>query len=205
MKADSEFIKTTVHELNNFLSAISGFAELSLMDLDSDSELASYLSEIMLAVNRSSEFNQQLLMMSGAITPTAEEIDAEFIQKLLTELKLGTRSFFGNDEHFIGNKSWLKKSFKAIQEFSYSIANENPELSIIKHAQTVGFKFEIDLKGREIDLTQFFQPYYSSRTLVSEKGLGLCWLPPLMKHLGGRAEVKKLEQEKVEIALNFKI
>ncbi len=64
MEAVGQLAGGIAHDFNNILTAIQGFAELALMDLDDPASLKSNLEEIQLAENRAANLVKQLLTFS---------------------------------------------------------------------------------------------------------------------------------------------
>ncbi len=183
--SDPEFLKTLVHESNNFLSPISGFTELSLMEEQLDPKLRSYLEEIVTAVNRHAEFNQQLLMLSGRLEPVEEAIPSDEFESLLKHKKYLFENKLSTPVIFSSNREWLIRVIDALNQFSENLHQSTVRVTLSLHLEQLQLRCYFQAKPGSVDKDRFFQPFYTSRKLSAEKGLGLCWLPSFMLRMKG--------------------
>ncbi len=198
----ADFIGTTVHELNNYLSAISGFAELISLDLHDESCHNDYLAEILSAVDKTSQFNQKLLAL-------AQRIPLDTVATSLAEL---TTLFERCDLLITGapafstmlycDKKWTGMAIEEVSNFAKLCQSEN-KLSIehLTHSSIVYWVISHEMI--DIDMNKILTPYYSSRELFSVRGLGLSWLPGFFKRQNGRFSTVQNTSDELVFVLEF--
>ena len=201
--SDDLFLKTLVHESNNFLSPISGFTEILLMEESFDPKQRSYLEEVTTAVQRHVEFNLQLLMLSGNLNPTTEAVSSDEFIELIDSGKFNINSKLTGLVYFKASRTWLIKVVGALESFATSLQQSSTDVCLSKQDNYLRVTTKFSTKPDAIDRSCFFQPFYTSRKLSSEKGLGLCWLPSLMKSMGGEIQLEIEALGEVELSLFF--
>ncbi len=201
--SDEGFLKTLVHESNNFLSPISGFTELALMDIEDNSPIQSYLEEVLFSVRENTEFNQLLLMLSGHHLPALETVSDLDIEIMLMD-NIFRFQQKGEEYKIKSNKNWMQRLFKTFEVLAYSFKQQIIPLTVEQNNEMVCLEFIFDPGIRRVDVEKLFQPFYTTRSISSEKGLGICWIPAFMKSVQGSTETNIIANGKIQIILCFK-
>jgi signal transduction histidine kinase len=203
--SDEQFLKTLVHESNNFLSPISGYTEILLMEDSINNKQRSYLKEVTTAVKRHAEFNFQLLMLTGRLETKIEEVSSDELIELINLAKFKLISKLKNVVQFKTNKSWMLKILEELMTFANSLEQTSTEVHLSQCDDYLRVSSRFLTEPGVVDKNQFFRPFYTSRVLSLGKGLGLCWLPPLMKNIGGEIQLEINLLGEIELALFFPI
>jgi len=201
--SDESFLKTLVHESNNFLSPISGFTEILLMEDSLDPKHQSYLDEITTAVQRHVEFNQLLLMLSGKLEPRKEDVSSDEFADLFSSNKFELNNSLSDAVCFTTNRTWMIKIVDALMVFADSLQQNSTPILFANENDLFKMTAKFSTQPNVINPARFFQPFYTSRKLSSEKGLGLCWIPALMKNLGGKIQLEMSALGDLEMSLYF--
>lgn len=208
----ADFVGTTVHEINNFLSAINGFSELVMMDMNEDDPHYHYLQEVLNAVDNIQVFSQQLLALVARIPLSKEVIAAAVLLKLFSDFSGADPSLFSEveiDENItiFMDEKWTERALKELREFSRLCGND-VRIFLKNDSDYLLFQWEINLEKQspditKIDISKLFEPYYSSRNLFSTKGLGLSWLPGFFHRQQGDISAFINEHNRLEFRISF--
>ncbi len=191
-----EFIGATVHELNNFLSSISGFAELGLLDAEPKCTLENYLQEILESVSNNHLFNQRLLLMAGRLPLSIKQHKLSELMDLIQQ-----NSDMNSDisECTLSiDLDWMKCAFIDIKEFVQS-QNMHYEIDILLEGQTLNLIWKLSSPQFSLDIEKLFQPYYTSKVLCKSKGIGLAWLPRFFT----KQQIELSIEDKTETGFTF--
>lgn len=202
----TDFVGTSAHEINNFLSAINGFTELTLLDMEDGNPNRPYLKEILNSVDHTQIFSQKLLALVGRISLTNEAMSTDDLLQMISETSGIQPSLIQNVNAVIVlvDKQWTKIAINELSVFSRFYGNEvNINLKI--NAEKFVIQWVINIKDKKIDMTKLFEPYYSSRTLFSTKGLGLSWLPGFFYRQQGSISATLTHSDLLQFELAFSI
>jgi len=187
----AEFIGATVHASNNFLSSLRGFAELAKMSLADPDEVSSYLDEIILANKRAEIFNAELLAMAGCSPVSAHWIDAESfalsVKKNTDDLLPMSTWPDAGLELYLDSK-WSGRALAAFAELARYLGAKT-SLRLIHDSGWIALVIETATPIEGVQPQRLFEPFYYTRALRSEQGLGLAWLPGLQRKLGGDVRI----------------
>ncbi len=208
----AEFIGITVHEINNFLSAINGFSQLISIDLDKDDPHYNYLQEIINSVDKTQVFSQQLLALVNRIPLTRQAVTMPELVEMFADIQGKIRCLISTDEidekfNILMDKNWTQKALSELKKFSRLCGSE-VSIVIKNETEAILVKWEVNINYQHLGTTKFdvnklFDPYYSSRELFSAKGLGLSWLPGFFYRQQGEISVSFKPNQPIEFELRF--
>ncbi|MHA1520314.1 MAG: response regulator [Promethearchaeota archaeon] len=201
MEAVGRLAGGIAHDFNNILTAIQGFAELALLDLDEPSSLKENLKEIQLAENRAANLVRQLLTFSRkqVIQPKAFDLNQHLssmnslLMRLIREdvdlvmhIDLDHEMLLFADPvqietviiNLVANaRDATTENGKIIIETSYrSITDQKKEAFTL--AIPVGDYVLLSVSDNGIGMSQetknhLFEPYFTTKDVEKGTGLGL--------------------------------
>jgi len=200
-----EFIGTTVHEINNFIFALSGFSELLHMESSGSDEHLSYLSELGDAIDRLENFGQKLLALTGRISTTIDSTDLKTILSIIDSLAVENITVVNNVAPSFKVDTdifWMKQAFSELIHFSKS-CQSRIEIRIEKKNNRLRLLWMMGDLCVQPNPDTIFQPYYSTRIMFNEKGLGLSWLPGLFDSLNNAISFSSIGPRSCQFIMDF--
>jgi len=171
------------HEVKNQITVISGMAELSLMDLEDDTELAENVKDISDQCHRINDVVRRLLMFSKPSTGDFKEVNINDPVTLVADM---VEKKFSYDKVLI-NKEFtspllpvLIDEKQMLEVFMNLLQNANEAMvgggTITIRTSKQGNDVRIDIKDTgggitEDDMKKIFDPFFTTK--VSGTGLGL--------------------------------
>lgn len=185
-----ETIGLLVHSYNNYLSGLMGFTELALLECEQDV----VKERLNLALDSGKEaviFGKQLLSSIGRLQVKMVPVDLKTLLNELVaqspDLKLINSKSVSQSELFIKtNKDWFLYCLNALVEFCQDYSKDKSitiKLSSSKDAVSIQVLSKVQLNTEQ--QTKLFTPFYSSRTLLGKKDIGLAMINGFVAQMGG--------------------
>lgn len=201
-----DFLGTTVHELNNFSFALSGFTELLQMEAIADETVRDYLHEISETNARLAQFNNKIAALAGRLSvdlTTISIVELVSLLKNISQFHIEVKEESEQDKVIAIDSLMFNDAIKEIIHFALSCQAQ----TILKMNLTkvnLNLAFQLSMEAKVFDARKIFKPFYSSRELFNEKGLGLSWLPGYFNALQGNISFhshKNLHSFHIELPL----
>jgi PAS domain S-box-containing protein len=200
-----------IHDFNNILSGIIGYASLLNKKLASDSEVNQYTSNIIDYSERASGMIRQILGFSKKRLSKKEVLDInEVIEGLLNFLKVNlknieiTREFSTEKVRLVADKTKFSQVIINLIINAKEALEESPKPEIIVKIDEVEIKDRENLldgvyakivisdNGQGIkkeNLEKIFEPFFSTKDKQKSTGLGLATVKDIIKDFHGAIEV----------------
>ncbi|MCK4944434.1 MAG: response regulator [Candidatus Aminicenantes bacterium] len=200
-----------IHDFNNILSGIIGYASLLNKKLTSDSEVNKYTSNIIDYSERASGMIGQILGFSKKRLSKKEVLDInEVIEGLLNFLKVNlknieiTREFSPEKVRLVADKTKFSQVIINLIINAKEALEENPKPEIIVRTDEVEIKDRENLldgvyakivisdNGQGIkkeNLEKIFEPFFSTKDKQKSTGLGLATVKDIIMDFHGSIEV----------------
>jgi PAS domain S-box-containing protein len=208
MKTLNHIANSFAHEFNNLLMGMYGNAYLLKSQLQ-ESRFIDYASKLLNATNRATELTHKLLSFSGKNNLIAIVLDInELIDNSLKAFDINpniniTNLTYNKNEKILGDPSQLKRAFQNIIENALESMPKGGELTI--ETTTVFFESSMQNgfsgldKGKYLrviisdtgvgihqnELSKIFDPFYSTKHLELNAGLGLSIAQRIVSLHGG--------------------
>jgi len=203
------------HDFNNILSAINGYAELSLLKMDQNNPFRKDMSTILESGQRAARLTQQLLAFSRKQIIKQEQLN---INNELKEINKMLSRLLGEDieiETFYNEDIWpLKADRSQLEQVIINLAVN------ARDAMPQGGKLTIETTNETLDnsytkkyydmkpgnyimlaitdngqgmteevLEHIFEPFYTTKDMTKGTGLGLATVHGIIKQNGGEINV----------------
>jgi PAS domain S-box-containing protein len=199
------------HDFNNILGAIFGYAELSLMKMEKDSEIQTYVKEIMKASKRARDLVSQILTFSrktevvlrpllpGSIlkealkllrasVPATISIQSEMNSDALimaepTQIHQIVMNLITNAVHAIGEDAGTIEVDLRDFTVGEEFMRDHPGIRIGKH-----INLRVSDSGCGMDsrvMERIFEPFFTTKPPGKGTGLGLSVVHGIVRKLGG--------------------
>jgi len=200
-----------IHDFNNILSGIIGYASLLNKKLTSNSEVSQYTSNIIDYSERASGMIQQILGFSKKRLSKKEVLDInEVIEGLLNFLKVNLknieiiREFSPEKVRLVADKTKFSQVIINLIINAKEALEESPKPEIIVKIDEVEVKDRENLldgvyakivisdNGQGIkkeNLEKIFEPFFSTKDKQKSTGLGLATVKDIIKDFHGSIEV----------------
>jgi PAS domain S-box-containing protein len=204
------------HDFNNILSAIFGYAELSLMELPDDSNIRTYIKEMYKAANRARELVKQILTFSRQETQHQSPVEAHIVikeaLKLLRasipatiEIKQNIAPYCGS---VLASPTQIHQIIMNLCTNAYHamrVSGGVLGVSLMQRNNATGkvingvalqagpyLQLEVSDTGHGIDrdtIDRIFEPYFTTKAKGDGTGLGLSAVHGIVKNQGGQITV----------------
>jgi PAS domain S-box-containing protein len=227
MEAVGRLAGGIAHDFNNLLTAINGYGELSLMQLDDKDSLRTNLSEIKKAGDRAAALTRQLLAFSRKQILQPKILD---LNSVITEIEKMLKRLIGEDLEI---QTVLDPKLDRIKADPGQLEHVIMNLAInARDAMPEGGKLRIETrnlfvdqassqqnhslsKGHYVVLTieddgigmdtrtqaRIFEPFFTTKEVGKGTGLGLSTVYGIVKQSGGNITV----QSEVGVGTSFQI
>jgi len=193
------------HDLNNMLTSLQGYTELSLNEAPTDSSIQPYLEEVFHVSHRAKYMTEEILQFIRGETDEPGLVNTESLLKgvenyirplLSTSISFswcnGVNTPFRSDEYQLHRIliNLCTNSLHAMEETGGMLqleARNNPEGEISIEIRDTGPG--IPLENRE----KIFDPFYTTKQIGRGTGLGLFVVKQLLERLGGRIVLESEE------------
>jgi PAS domain S-box-containing protein len=209
------------HDFNNILSAIIGFTELTLDEVDKGSIAEDNLREVYSAGRRAKDLIQQILMFARQSEEKVKPIQvAPIVKEVLKFIKSSTPSTIEikqeilSDSFIIGNPSQIHQIMMNLcTNASYAMGEEGGVLEIklqditideIQDRKNLNAKIENYMELRVSDtgpgisaetIGKIFEPYFTTKAPGEGTGMGLAMVHGIVANYGGKITVNsRLDQ-----------
>jgi PAS domain S-box-containing protein len=205
------------HDFNNILSAILGYAELSLMDVSDDSQLKDNLNEILKGSNRAKDLVKQILAFSRQNGQEKKPIQIDpIVREVLKMLRASLPTTVEIRQHIVKDVGIVKADPTQIHQVLMNLCTN------ASHAMSEsGGILEVRLANVEVDdpavtlnsdilpgkflkltvndtgcgmphdvLERIFDPYFTTKEKGLGTGLGLAVVHGILKSYGGTITVE---------------
>jgi len=195
-----DIIGLMVHGYNNYLSGIMGFTELALLDCEQN-ETSERLQSTLVSTNGAVTFGKQLLSSIGRLQVSRQELA---LLSLVQSLCQKQDCQLLVDKEFAAvvstNRQWFEscltdliqfcrdysKTKKAVGTEQKSSEQAEISLSLFCEEDKIKLRLLIDnLQLSDEQQTHLFEPFYSSRTLLGQSGVGLAMVRGFMRQMKG--------------------
>lgn len=191
-KQDYEnIIGLLVHSYNNYLAGIIGFSEIALLECQQE-EVKERLELGISSGREAVDFGRQLLSSIGRIQVKRQSVDlALLLKKLCDEMSCEFDNQLKQKENLINTeKQWLYYNLTLIVQFCYDFS---PDCNVVIKLEKVDHCFVINFKPSQLHLSKeqsekLFDPFYSSRTLLGKKELGLAVVKGFISQMKGNLQ-----------------
>jgi PAS domain S-box-containing protein len=200
------------HDFNNILSGIMGYSELLKMSVSEDSQVSSYLDNIMTAGNRAKDLVQQILAFSRQSDRELKPVSVKIIVKEALKLlraslpstieirqNINSDSLVMSDPtqvhqiimNLCTNAAHAMQEHGGILEVDLSNAGHNPELTVRHPDLNPGPYLVLTVgdtgHGMQADvLERIFDPFYTTKKKGEGTGMGLSVVHGIVKSYGGK-------------------
>lgn len=204
-----------VHQINNPLTAITGYTELILLNRSNGEALQKYVYEILAAVKQISLINKNIMNAGQTEEGRFEPIEVEALLDKCLEMFNGllileniqvARKATGQGLRVLGHRYSLEQVFKnlILNAIESMAGRVDRKLSISVTSQKDSSSIEISIEDtgcgiREELLTRIFDPYYTDKH--NGNGLGLEVIKHIVEKHGGKVLVKS----QLEIGSTFSV
>ena len=197
LEATSILVGGISHDFNNLLTSIMGYINLVMMDLKEDDENAEYLEKALSSCRETSELTEQLLSFSRGLSPSKTLSSIGDILDKTTEAVLSDEEY--SAELQLDDNLWQVEvdRVQMSQVFKNILANAKESMSGGGHISILGTNVEsldeeaipesaspsghyvkivITDQGHGISESirqSIFDPYFSTKSLGNQKGMGL--------------------------------
>lgn len=194
MKDNDELIGLLVHSYNNYLAGMMGYSELALLDFEHEPEPASeqqvalsknneqtkdFIQRSLISGKEAVHFSQTLLASIGRLQLAMEPCSL-FEVLDLPEFSEDISNWSQNpliNIQIKSNMTWLSECINDLILFAQFIAKSNV-IGLTVKVNNVSQIVDIEIGGSAAKLSDrqqmnLFEPYYSSRTLMGTKDIGL--------------------------------
>jgi len=210
------------HDFNNILNGVSGYAELALDPTSNDTEIRSYLEQIVTNSNRAQDLTRRILDFGRSVRQNPEPIVlCEPLQEAvnLTKTRVGKNIALNchcPDERvrkiqIMGHSTSIHQiavnlCWNAVQaigdqqgtiDLSLQQASDNNHLLLFIRDNGPGMTPEIS--------SQIWQPYFTGRSKSGGTGLGLSIVKTLVQEMNGTIELETAPGRGCEFTLQFPI
>ena len=216
MQAIGTLAGGVAHDFNNILTAILGFAELSLLRAANDPLLASNLQEIIRAADRAAKLIDQILTFSRQTEKHVASLQVSMIVKEVLKLlraslpanidliaDIETRAMVRADPtqihqvimnlctnayQALGNDTgWIRVSLDSVEVD----ARKGVELGNLSRGRYVRLRVEDNGRGIAPEyINRIFEPYFTTRKKDEGTGLGLSVVHGIVNDHGGAVTVE---------------
>jgi len=195
-----DVIGLIVHGYNNYLSGIMGFTELALLDCDQN-ETSERLQSTLVSTSQAVNFGKQLLSSISRLQVSQQALALLPLLESLCQ-KLDCRLLV--DNKFAGvvntNQQWFESCMTSLIQFCRDYINnrnlkgpekkssEPSEISLKVFCEEGTVKLYLLTPGillSDKQDTHLFEPFYSSRTLLGQSGVGLAVVKGFMRQMKG--------------------
>ncbi len=191
------------HDLNNLLSPIIGYADLSAESIDDPQELKTYLRQIIEAGKRAQQYSRQLLHCSGRDAQPRQAVDIEaesrtYLAQLKASLphniELFTDLQLTHTPRLLAAPDHLYHLLHQLCDNAVRAMHDGGRLSVSIQCPGDGeLHICIEDSGRGMSpatLQRAFEPYFSDYDKHAGTGMGLAMVHGISRNLGGRIEIK---------------
>jgi K+-sensing histidine kinase KdpD len=181
-----------VHSYNNYLSGLMGFTELALMECEQP-VVKERLDMSLDSGKEAVVFGKQLLSSISRLQVGLKPVCfAQIVEQLAKEDIVLADHISSMDEIFIKTDlNWFLYCLKSIIIFSRDYAKQlkldsnKVELSANQDSDTVEITISSKLNFSEEEVRQLFNPFYTSRTLLGQKDVGLSMVKGFVTQMKG--------------------
>lgn len=216
------------HDFNNILSAIIGYAELSLYGDEKNTPITDYLNEIYSAGMRAKELVQQILTFArktdGKMLLIKPDLIADEVLKLLkptTQASINIETNLNVTARILGDPTQLHQLFMNICTNSIQAmdtAGGTLRVSLEDSICTFSGELEDPPSRRECvqikisdtgmgipkkDIESIFDPYFTTKEQGKGTGLGLSTVHGIVKRFGGNIFVESEEKVGTTFTINI--
>ncbi len=216
MQAIGTLAGGVAHDFNNILTAILGFAELSLLRADSDPLLSSNLQEIIRAADRAAGLIDQILTFSRQTEKHLASLQVAMIVKEVLRLlraslpanieliaDIRTRAMVRADptqmhqvimnlctnawQAMVNDEGWIRVSLDTVQVDGH----KGLQVDGLDSGRYV--RLQVEDNGRGIEprhINRIFEPYFTTRKQDEGTGLGLAVVHGIVSEHGGTITVE---------------
>ena len=196
----AELLGNVVHSFNNYLSAMMGFSELALLDLEPTHPAYGQLQTVLESGQQAVQFTRDLLASAGRAVLTRKPFSLTAWLRKQLEQQAISLSAPDSDCAVEADAEWLARALEAIIAFLREgepsvLAADFRECHLnAAAAQALNLQagrygvLSLRDRGRGLDgkhLQSLFAPYYSSKTVRGRKGLGLAPVEGIVRQHGG--------------------
>ncbi len=204
-----------VHDLNNMLTSLQGYSELSLHETEKDSPAYSYQEEIFRVTNRAQTMTREILSFlrdeSVVLKPVNLRDVFSNVEKYVTPLLKPSIDFSFTIE--TENKLWsddnqLHRILMNLCTNSLQAMEERGGRLILVGEETASGEIRIGVNDTgtgilDSDRERIFEPCYTTKGHDSGTGLGLYVVRELVESLKGRLEMRSESGRGTEFSLFF--
>lgn len=200
----TELVGNVVHSFNNYLSAMMGFCELALFDIDSNHPSYSQLQTVLDSGNNAVMFTRDLLAIARRSVLQKDRLDSrDWLLPILNSypVKLqGEIPSVAIDTDTVASARVLHDIFRFFADAAPSGLSVQvrqcslPALVAQPLALRAGEFLRIDIRDQSAGMSvlqaqQLFEPYFSTKAVRAQKGIGLAPAYGIWRQFGGFAGV----------------
>ncbi|NQD37751.1 HAMP domain-containing histidine kinase [Permianibacter sp. IMCC34836] len=196
----AELLGGVVHSFNNYLSAMMGFSELALLDVDATHPAYGQLQTVLDSGQQAVQFTRELLASAGRAVLSVKTFSLpQWLRSQLERhgIPLSAQDIdcaIGTDPDWLAHGldlavNFLREGEPSVitAEFSVCSLHGQAAAALALAAGRYGVLMLRD-RGRGLDskhLLPLFKPYYSSKAVRGRKGLGMAPLKGVARQIGG--------------------
>ncbi len=219
------------HDFNNILSAIIGFTELALEEVEKDTTLENDLKEIQVGGIRAKDLVKQILSFAKQSDETVNPIRIDVIAKEVLRFirasipsTIEIESDIQSDSLIMGNPTQIHQIFMNLCTNSAHAMKENggllrvsineveidknPEVKNIGLKEGNYIKIKVSDTGTGIPPTiigRIYEPYFTTKTVEDGTGMGLAMIHGIVEHCSGKIMVSSTMGKGTIFTLYFPI
>lgn len=198
--AHAELLGNVVHSFNNYLSAMMGFSELALLDMEPTHPAYGQLQTVLESGQQAVQFTRELLASAGRAVLSRKPFSlVAWLRQQLEQHSIPLAAP-ENDCAIEADAAWLAQALEMVIAFVREgepsmVAAELHECHLTPAAaralQVQPGRFAVLTirdRGRGLDgkhLLPLFTPYYSSKIVRGRKGLGMAPVEGILRQHGG--------------------
>jgi hypothetical protein len=188
---DTTFLGLLAHELNNQLSATKGFCELALMDVEIEHPSRKLFEDSLASAGCMARTIEEILAISGRLMMRRQPCIA---RELARTLPRGVRwneqdMSRAGDRALAVDPTWFVRVHEALywlaERFSGKVNDTENRVEVRPGEQAWMLVLYLQNWPDKFEPARLFEPFYVTRTVLQEKGMGLAWWPHAVRLNGG--------------------